>query len=174
MPCQAEDAPPHAVIRWKVVADSSPSLTKTYHLPHIRTEGQPIYTAIMPDLNELLKWSIANSTPKGDQHQQNAADEPLSLRFNPPSHTPPTGSSALHPSDPLYGSASSALAAAPHYAQPTPTPSHSALNSEILETIMGKPDSTVMKEKMDFALDESRPVDERVEALDDFEMVCTH
>jgi hypothetical protein len=41
----------------------------------------------------------------------------------------------------------------------------------MLDLIMGKSDSVVMKEKMEIASDESRPVDERVEALDDFEMV---
>jgi len=45
------------------------------------------------------------------------------------------------------------------------------LNSEILDLIMGKSDSLVMKEKMATAMDESLDVDQRVEALDDFEMV---
>lgn len=122
----------------------------------------------MPDLNELLKWSIANSTGPPAQIQPDAADEPLSLRFNPPSDSPSTGSSAIHPSDPLYA----ASADTAHDATRTqPTPAQTTLTSEILDTIMGKPDSTVMKEKMEFALDESFPVDERVEALDDFEMV---
>jgi hypothetical protein len=47
------------------------------------------------------------------------------------------------------------------------------LTSEMLDLIMGKSDSVVMKEKMAIAVDESRDVDERVEALDDFEMVST-
>ena len=38
---------------------------------------------------------------------------------------------------------------------------------------MGRPDSAVMKEKMTAAMDESLPVDERVEALDDLEMVSS-
>jgi len=41
----------------------------------------------------------------------------------------------------------------------------------MLDLIMGKSDSLVMKEKMSIALDESMEVDQRAEALDDFEMV---
>ena len=146
----------------------------------------------MPDLNELLKWSIANSTPKSEPNgnSEDAAqhpDEPLSLRFNPPSDTPSTGSSALHPSDPHYRAAPTDLALSSSNvradqsdtgagaAGPTAeTAKRNTLNSDILEMIMGRPDSAVMKEKMGFAMDESLPVDERVEALDDFEMVSRH
>ena len=141
----------------------------------------------MPDLNELLKWSIANSTPSSAPNVGADDAEPLSLRFNPASETPSTGSSALHPSDPLYRTAPTDLAlstsnvsagpiadvdAGPaRTAGETPKQSTNTLNSDILEMIMGRPDSAVMKEKMGFAMDESLPVDERVEALDDFEMV---
>ena len=41
----------------------------------------------------------------------------------------------------------------------------------MLDLILGKSDSLSMKEKMAFALESSNPVDDRVEALDDFEMV---
>ena len=41
----------------------------------------------------------------------------------------------------------------------------------MLDLILGKSDSITMKEKMTFALEENNSVDERVEALDDFEMV---
>lgn len=44
-------------------------------------------------------------------------------------------------------------------------------SNEILEMLMGKPDSTTMKEKLAFARDESMSVEDRVSALDDFEMV---
>jgi len=36
---------------------------------------------------------------------------------------------------------------------------------------MGKPDSTTMREKLEYAQNEENDVDSRVEALDDFEMV---
>ncbi|ORX40046.1 nucleotide exchange factor Fes1-domain-containing protein [Kockovaella imperatae] len=134
----------------------------------------------MPDLNELLRWSIANSTPPTSGAQGDgttgAEQPPLSLRFNPASETPSPGSSALHPSDPQYGTSSyGGQNAEDHPAHSTNTPAaNPALNSEILEAIMGKSDSTVMKEKMAFALDESNDVDQRVEALDDFEMLIEH
>lgn len=37
--------------------------------------------------------------------------------------------------------------------------------------LMGKPDSVTMREKLDLARDETMSVDDRVSALDDFEMV---
>jgi hsp70-interacting protein len=43
----------------------------------------------------------------------------------------------------------------------------------MLDLIMGKSDSVVMKEKMALAVDESQDVADRVDALDDFEMVST-
>ena len=36
---------------------------------------------------------------------------------------------------------------------------------------MGKPDSTTMREKLEYAQNEENVVDKRIEALDDFEMV---
>lgn len=45
----------------------------------------------------------------------------------------------------------------------------------MLDAIMGKSDATMMKEKMAYAMDDKMPVDKRIEALDDFEMVsCAH
>jgi hypothetical protein len=44
----------------------------------------------------------------------------------------------------------------------------------MLDHIMGKGDSAIMKEKMAFAMDETNSEDDRVEALDDFEMVSTN
>lgn len=88
-----------------------------------------------------------------------------------------TGTSALHPSDPLYhvshladGDASPASTPGPVTPEATPRPQQE-LNSDILDIIMGKSDSTMMKEKMAYAMDEQMPVDKRIEALDDFEMV---
>ncbi|ELU37498.1 Fes1 domain-containing protein [Rhizoctonia solani AG-1 IA] len=45
------------------------------------------------------------------------------------------------------------------------------LDPEIIDMILGKSDAVVMKEKLAIARDESREEDERVEALDDFEML---
>ncbi|CAE6489117.1 unnamed protein product [Rhizoctonia solani] len=45
------------------------------------------------------------------------------------------------------------------------------LDPEIIDMILGKSDAVVMKEKLAVAQDESREEDERVEALDDFEML---
>ena len=84
-------------------------------------------------------------------------------------HTPnPTDTanrSALHPSDPHYP-ASSGGGPATNGAAP-----RSDLTSEMLDLILGKSDSLSMKEKMAYALDTSSPLDGRVEALDDFEML---
>jgi len=44
------------------------------------------------------------------------------------------------------------------------------LTTDILDVIMGKSDSVTMREKMEFAVDESNSVEDRVAALDDFEM----
>ncbi|KAH7333621.1 nucleotide exchange factor Fes1-domain-containing protein [Rhizoctonia solani] len=45
------------------------------------------------------------------------------------------------------------------------------LDPAIIDMILGKSDAVVMKEKLAIARDESREEDERVEALDDFEML---
>ncbi|CAE6394881.1 unnamed protein product [Rhizoctonia solani] len=45
------------------------------------------------------------------------------------------------------------------------------LDPEIIDMILGKSDAVAMKEKLAIARDESREEDERVEALDDFEML---
>ncbi|CAE6534730.1 unnamed protein product [Rhizoctonia solani] len=45
------------------------------------------------------------------------------------------------------------------------------LDPAIIDMILGKSDAVVMKEKLAIAQDESREEDERVEALDDFEML---
>jgi hypothetical protein len=44
-------------------------------------------------------------------------------------------------------------------------------SNDILEMLMGKPDSTTMREKLEYAQNAENDVDSRVEALDDFEMV---
>jgi hsp70-interacting protein len=127
----------------------------------------------MPDLNALLRWSIENSTaPAADD----ASDQQMSIRFNPASSLtgPTTTSATLHPSDPQYRAPNASGEDAPASA-PLPAPpveKRSDLTSEMLDHIMGKSDSTIMKEKMEFAVDESQSVEDRVSALDDFEMVC--
>ena len=118
----------------------------------------------MPDLNELLRWSIANSTPKdADSAPVDPANEQLAIRFNPSSgsQSTPATMSALHTSDPGH----------PTDVPSAPPARRSDLTSEMLDVLMGKPDSVTMKEKMAYATDESNPLDLRVEALDDFEMV---
>ncbi|TFK48222.1 nucleotide exchange factors-like protein [Heliocybe sulcata] len=45
------------------------------------------------------------------------------------------------------------------------------LDPEIIDMILGKPDSEQMKEKLAIAVDERRSEEERVQALDDFEML---
>ncbi|KAI0744577.1 nucleotide exchange factors-like protein [Earliella scabrosa] len=54
--------------------------------------------------------------------------------------------------------------------QPPPAP-RSDLNPEIIDAILGKPDSELMKEALAVAVDEKRDEDERIQALDDFEML---
>jgi hsp70-interacting protein len=45
------------------------------------------------------------------------------------------------------------------------------LDPGIVDMILGKPDAELMKENLAIALDEKKDEDERVEALDNFEMV---
>ncbi|WVQ83081.1 hypothetical protein IAT38_005219 [Cryptococcus sp. DSM 104549] len=139
----------------------------------------------MPDLNELLRWSIANSTAPSASAPAAASssgeDQQMSLRFNPTSTH--SGTSALHPSDRLLNEVSPASTpgpATPRDGSSLPLPpgaevpgaaKREDLTTEMLDLIMGKSDSIVMKEKMEIALDESKSVEDRVEALDDFEML---
>lgn len=117
----------------------------------------------MPDLNELLAWATSNTPAPAtsSNDEQTSQDGQLSLRFNPASTGP--GSSALHPSDP--GHPANIPAAEPARAK------REDLTSEMLDHILGKSDSLIMKEKMAIATDTSKSMDERVQALDDFEMV---
>lgn len=130
----------------------------------------------MPDLNELLRWSIENSAPRDGAESAPAPapapEQPLSLSFRPTSD-PAAASSALHPSDPhfpLANNGPTALAPSEDAAAPA---RRNDLTTEMLDLIMGKSDSVVMKEKMALAVDESQDVADRVDALDDFEMVST-
>jgi hypothetical protein len=150
----------------------------------------------MPDLNELLKWSILNSTqgPNASASNQLSAtsegapegEQGLSLRFNPSTTSHSNPNSALHPNDPQYRiSHGDDISPASTPGPLTPVGGNADLpnpalprgvrsvqeSNEILEMLMGKPDSVTMREKLDFARDESMSVDDRVSALDDFEMV---
>ena len=128
----------------------------------------------MPDINDLLAWATANTpAPAGGAAESTSPndvsgdnDQQLSIRFNPTS-TPHAGSSALHPSDPGMPSHQ---ALAPSDAALSGE-KRSDLTSEMLDHILGKSDSLIMKEKMAIALDTTNSIDERVQALDDFEMV---
>ena len=142
--------------------------------PQRYTTRPPIRT--MPDLNDLLRWSIANST----QPQPPSTDNQLSLRYNP-APNPSGGSSALHTSDPFYRTPQpDDVSTASSPGPTTPVTGISALpglarrsdlNTDVLDAIMGKSDSALMKEKMAFAVDESKELEDRVSALDDMEMV---
>jgi hsp70-interacting protein len=132
----------------------------------------------MPDLNELLRWSIANTPAHQETSEPDAQPtEPLTLRFHPAADSG-AGTSALHPSDPQYRASHQIEDASPASTPGPVTPvsevrPRQELNSEILDIIMGKSDSTMMKEKMAYAIDAEMPVDKRIEALDDFEMVSS-
>ena len=54
--------------------------------------------------------------------------------------------------------------------QPPPQP-RSDLDPSIIDMILGKPDSELMKEALAVAVDESKDEDDRLQALDNFEMV---
>lgn len=53
---------------------------------------------------------------------------------------------------------------------PPPQP-RKDLDPGIIDMILGKPDAELMKEALAVAVDETRPEDDRLQALDDFEMV---
>jgi hsp70-interacting protein len=54
---------------------------------------------------------------------------------------------------------------------PPPPGNGQPLDPGIIDAILGKPDSQLMKEAMDIAVDKQKSEDERVAALDDLEMV---
>ena len=55
--------------------------------------------------------------------------------------------------------------------QQPPVQPRTDLDPGIIEHILGKPDAVLMKEALEVAVDERRDEDERLQALDDFEMV---
>jgi hsp70-interacting protein len=56
---------------------------------------------------------------------------------------------------------------------PPPAP-RKDLDPAIIDHILGKPDAVVMRENLTIALDKSKDVDDRVAALDEFEMLIEH
>lgn len=131
----------------------------------------------MADLNSLLRWSIENSASTQSTSTSSTTSQPLSLSFKP-AQTPSNGTSALHPSDPQLRLDDVSPASTPGPLTPTEGSSqlpnlpkgNGELTTDILDVIMGKSDSVTMREKMEFAVDESNSVEDRVAALDDFEM----
>lgn len=130
----------------------------------------------MPDLNELLAWATAHTAPAATNPAQTDStsdqDQQLSIRFNP-TPTPHPGSSTLHPSDPGHPTSGPEALAPSEPTGGSTRAKREDLTSEMLDLILGKSDSILMKEKMAIATDKSKSIDERVEALDDFEMVRT-
>ncbi|BEI83019.1 hypothetical protein CcaverHIS002_0308870 [Cutaneotrichosporon cavernicola] len=127
----------------------------------------------MADLNSLLHWAIENTpTDQGGSGSGTAALAPanpagMQLTFKPaaPGQQPKTSTlAAFHPDDPQHD-----VGLAPPVAEEPKK--DNKLSTEMLDLIMGKPDSVTMKEKMAIASNTAADVDERVMALDDFEML---
>lgn len=53
----------------------------------------------------------------------------------------------------------------------TPSAPRRDIDPGVIDVILGKPESELMKEALAIAVDESKDEDERLGALDDFEMV---
>ncbi|CAK9780784.1 hypothetical protein CC85DRAFT_289123 [Cutaneotrichosporon oleaginosum] len=129
----------------------------------------------MADLNTLLHWAIENTpaaqgvsgSGSGSGTAAPANPEGMQLTFKPaaPGQKPNASTLAtFHPDDPQHD-----VGLAPPAAEEPKK--DNKLSTEILDLIMGKPDSVTMKEKMAIASNTSADVDERVMALDDFEML---
>lgn len=125
----------------------------------------------MPDpLQSLLRWSIENSETNPNSSSTSTTSAPRA---------------ALHPSDSEshVPTVSSFPNLAPNGANSNSNSNNDvagtagsgkpkkALTSEMLDALMGPSDAEVMKDKMRIALDEGEDVNERVFALDDFEML---
>ena len=57
---------------------------------------------------------------------------------------------------------------------PAPPQNRQPLDTGIIDAILGKPDSELMKEAMAVAVDEKQSMDERLTALDNLEMVSPY
>lgn len=100
------------------------------------------------ELNSLLRWSIENTVPS-DGSAPSTSSAPRA---------------ALHPNDGL-------ITDYPETDAQVEATKRSDLNSAMLDHIMGKSDATVMREQLNFATNKENPVEDRVGALDQFEMV---
>jgi hsp70-interacting protein len=60
----------------------------------------------------------------------------------------------------------------PNAQRPSPEQLRS-LDPGIIDHILGKPDAVLMREATETALDENKSEDERAQALEDLEMVCS-
>lgn len=125
----------------------------------------------MADLNTLLRWAIENSD-KDQLHNdaESSKQDGMQTKFKPaaPGQAPSKHNATLHKDDQGVSPAST-----PGPATPTDekAPEKSELTSDIIDLILGKPDSMTMKEKMEYATNDENDVESRVEALDDFEML---
>ncbi|GMK53977.1 hypothetical protein CspeluHIS016_0105630 [Cutaneotrichosporon spelunceum] len=125
----------------------------------------------MSDLNSLLHWAIENTpTDQGGSGSGAAAPanpEGMQLRFKPaaPGEQPNMSTAATFHSNDPQGDVGLAK---PTSEEPK---NDNKLSTEMLDLIMGKPDSMTMKEKMAIASNPAADVDERVMALEDFEML---
>lgn len=112
-------------------------------------------------LNSLLHWAVAN-TPARDP----ATSGPS---------TPAANGAALHPSDPLHPDHVPSDHLLDDGVIPVsstqPPVRRSDLTSDMLDAIMGKSDTVIMKEKMEVILNEKEELSNRLVALDDFEML---
>jgi hypothetical protein len=136
----------------------------------------------MADLNTLLRWAVENSTNTQEPTPVDVGGG-MTLTYKPaaPGATASANAATLHPTDAQYPIADLSPASTPGPGTPadpsvplpdgsTPLP-RSELNSDILDVIMGKSDSVTMKEKMGVATNTSADLEERVDALDEFEML---
>ncbi|TXT15842.1 hypothetical protein VHUM_00345 [Vanrija humicola] len=133
----------------------------------------------MADLNTLLRWAVENTPAPaaGEEAPSHDLGNGMTLKFKPaaPGAQPSSNTATLHANDPQFPHADLSPASTPGPATPAagdaPLPSGNKISTEMLDLIMGKPDSLTMKEKMATASDTSLDVETRVEALDDFEML---
>ncbi|WOO77415.1 Hsp70 nucleotide exchange factor FES1 [Vanrija pseudolonga] len=132
----------------------------------------------MADLNTLLRWAVENTPAPGEEAPAQDLGNGMTLKFKPavPGQQASANAATLHTNDPQYPHSDLSPASTPGPATPAngaaPLPgSSNKISTEMLDLIMGKPDSLTMKEKMATASDTSLDVETRVEALDDFEML---
>lgn len=97
-------------------------------------------------MESLLRWSIENSTGPGAQASGSTSSDYADRQL-------------------VGSSGSTAVTSA------APAPPRQHLDPGIIDHILGKSDGQLMKEALTVAVDRNRSEDERVQALDDFEML---